>query len=148
MPAGRATRLGDIPCSRELLPFGFQAASPGSDAHPKPVSQYLVEQMKLASCTHLFFIVRSGRWDIADYYGSGSRFGLDIGYRMMGEPWGPPFTLNLGGATVVLGFPDILIHPCDAIEADAVLATFPARADDCCDLAQATGASGWVGECG
>ncbi len=140
--AGRATRFGDIPCGGELLAIGSQAGSPGSDAHPKPVSQYLVEQMKLAGWAQLFFIVRSGRWDIADYYGGGSRFGLDIGYRMMGEPWGLPLTHNLGGATVVLGFPHILIHPCDAIEADAVLATFPARANDCCNLAQVTGAGG------
>lgn len=156
--AGRATRLGNIPCSKELLPVGFQTGAGDGHPQPKPVSQYLVEQMKLAGCAQVFFIVRRGKWDIADYFGDGARFGLDIGYLMMCEPWGPPFTLSqavpfVGDATVAVGFPDILIHPPDALaqavarlhatEADVVVATFPAPSEDGCDLVQSD-ASGRV----
>ena len=155
--AGRATRLGNIPCSKELLPVGFQ---PGvcDSPQPKPVSQYLLEQMRRAGCAQVFFIVRRGKWDIADYFGDGRCFGLDIAYLMMRDPWGPPFTLSqatpfVGDATVVVGFPDIVIHPPDALaqtvarlhatQADVVVGTFPARPEDCCDFVQ-TDASGRV----
>lgn len=156
--AGRATRLGNIPCSKELLPVGFQTGAGDGHPQPKPVSQYLVEQMKLAGCAQVFFIVRRGKWDIADYFGDGARFGLDIGYLMMCEPWGPPFTLSqavpfVGDATVAVGFPDILIHPPDALaqavarlhatEADVVVGIFPAPAEDRCDFVQ-TDTSGRV----
>lgn len=156
--AGRATRLGDIPCSKELLPVGFQATPGVAHPLPKPVAQYLVEQMQRAGCAQAFFIVRRGKWDIADYFADGRRFGLDIGYLMMREPWGPPFTLSqavpfVGDATVVVGFPDILIQPPDALAqmiarlhataADVVIGTFPACAEDCCDSVHAD-ASGRV----
>lgn len=156
--AGRATRLGNIPCSKELLPVGFQTGAGDGHPQPKPVSQYLVEQMKLAGCAQVFFIVRRGKWDIADYFGDGARFGLDIGYLMMREPWGPPFTLSqavpfVGDATVAVGFPDILIHPPDALAqavarlhatgADVVVGTFPAPLEDSSDCVQ-TDASGRV----
>lgn len=156
--AGRATRLGNIPCSKELLPVGFQTGAGDGHPQPKPVSQYLVEQMKLAGCAQVFFIVRRGKWDIADYFGDGARFGLDIGYLMMCEPWGPPFTLSqavpfVGDATVAVGFPDILIHPPDALAqavarlhatgADVVVGTFPAPLEDSSDCVQ-TDASGRV----
>ncbi len=156
--AGRATRLGNIPCSKELLPVGFQTGAGDGHPQPKPVSQYLVEQMRLAGCAQVFFIVRRGKWDIADYFGDGARFGLDIGYLMMREPWGPPFTLSqavpfVGDATVAVGFPDILIHPPDALAqavarlhatgADVVVGTFPAPLEDSSDCVQ-TDASGRV----
>ncbi|MFO1206888.1 MAG: NTP transferase domain-containing protein [Burkholderiales bacterium] len=156
--AGRATRLGEMPWSKELLPVGFQPGAGEVHPQPKPVAQYLVEQMKRAGCGELFFIVRRGKWDIADYFGDGRRFGLDIGYLIVHEPWGPPFTLNqavpfVGDATVVVGFPDILIHPPDALAqtvarldataADVVVGIFPAPPEDACDLVQSD-ASGRV----
>lgn len=156
--AGRATRLGEIPWSKELLPVGFQTAAGDGHPQPKPVAQYLVEQMKLAGCTQVFFVVRRGKWDIADYFGDGRRFGLDIGYLMMHEPWGPPFTLSqsvpfVGDATVAVGFPDILIHPQDALaqtvarlhatESDVVVGTFPAPLEASSDCVE-TDASGRV----
>ena len=108
--AGRATRLAPIPCSKELLPVGFQSAADGAAGRPKPVSQYLLERMRLGGATKVFFIARPGKWDIADYYGDGSRLGLHLGYLHVGAPWGPPFTLAqatpfIGDANVVFGFP-------------------------------------------
>ena len=140
--AGRATRLAPLPCSKELLPVGFQSSAEGADRKPKPVSQYLLDRMKLAGARKVFFIARQGKWDIADYYGDGSRLGLHLAYLHVGAPWGPPFTLTqaapfIGDATVVFGFPDILIDPPDSFSplldrlrqtnADVVLGLFHCR---------------------
>jgi glucose-1-phosphate thymidylyltransferase len=143
--AGRATRLAPLPCSKELLPVGFQSATEGADRKPKPVSQYLLERMRLAGARKIFFIARQGKWDIADYYADGSRLGLQLAYLHVGAPWGPPFTLTqatpfIGEADVVFGFPDILIDPPDSFTpllermrstgADVVLGLFRCRADE------------------
>lgn len=142
--AGRATRLAPLPFSKELVPVGFQRPADGADRRPKPVSQYLVERMRLAGARRIFVIARPGKWDIADYYGDGSRLGVQMAYLHVGAPWGPPFTLSqatpfIGDADVVFGFPDILIDPADSFtpllarldqsDADVVLGLFPARAD-------------------
>jgi len=142
--AGRATRLAPLPCSKELLPIGFQGASDGADRKPKPVSQYLLDRMKLAGARKVFFIARPGKWDIADYYGDGSRLGLQLAYLHIGEPWGPPFTLNqaapfIGEATVVFGFPDILIDRMRQTGADVVLGLFHCRADEPGDVVETDG---------
>jgi len=143
--AGRATRLAPIPCSKELLPVGFQSAREGADRRPKPVSQYLLDRMRLAGAGKAFFIARPGKWDIADYYGDGSRLGLHLAYLHVGAPWGPPFTLSqaapfIGDADVVFGFPDILIDPPDSFSpllqrmavtgADVVLGLFDCSKDE------------------
>lgn len=145
--AGRATRLGELPCSKELLPIGYFDAD--GRARPKPVSRYLVDQFRRAGCQRMFFVLRPEKWDIARYYGCGRQLGLDIGYLMMHEPYGPPFTVAqalpfIGEAPVLLGFPDILLDPPDAFaqaldallasEADVMLASYPATAADACDL--------------
>ena len=139
--AGRATRLAPLPFSKELVPVGFQRAQDGADRRPKPVSQYLVERMRLAGAQRIFIIARQGKWDIADYYGDGSRLGVQMAYLHVGAPWGPPFTLTqatpfIGDADVVFGFPDILIDPVDSFTpllarmdetgADVVLGLFDA----------------------
>ena len=46
--AGRATRIQPLPCSKELLPVGFQATGRLDDdqaLRPKVVSHYLLESM-------------------------------------------------------------------------------------------------------
>lgn len=158
--AGRATRLAPLPCSKELLPIGFQSAAEGADRKPKPVSQYLLDRMKLAGARKVFFIARQGKWDIADYYGDGSRLGLQLAYLHVGAPWGPPFTLAqatpfIGDADVVFGFPDILIDPPDSFEpllarmhasnADVVLGLFDCRADEPGDVIRTDGSGRVVG---
>ena len=152
--AGRATRLAPLPCSKELLPVGFLTPAEGADRKPKPVSQYLLDRMKLAGARKVFFIARQGKWDIADYYADGSRLGLQLAYLHVGAPWGPPFTLTqaapfIGDADVVFGFPDILIDPPDSFNpllarmqatgADVVLGLFQCRADEPGDVIQTDG---------
>ena len=138
--AGRATRLGEITSSKEVMPAGREQ---------RPVSEYLIDQMRGAGADLIYFILREGKWDIPKHFGDGRRCNIPIGYLMMNDPWGPPFTLNqatpyLSDANVLVGFPDILISPDDALAralgalnesgADAVLGTFPAQKEDGCDL--------------
>jgi glucose-1-phosphate thymidylyltransferase len=83
------------------------------------VAEFLVEQMVRAGCTRIFFVLRPGKWDIPAYFGDGAVFGTNIGYPLMNEPYGPPFTLGqavpfVADADVVVGFPDILLHPPDS----------------------------------
>jgi glucose-1-phosphate thymidylyltransferase len=147
--AGRATRLAPLPCSKELLPVGVHREPVALRGRPKVVSQYLLERMRAGGASRIFFVVRSGKFDIANYYGDGSHLGLSIAYLMMNEPWGPPFSAAqaapfVDDATVLFGFPDILIHPDDcfvrargrlhATGADIVLGLFAGALTDGLDL--------------
>jgi len=147
--AGRASRLAPLPCSKELLPIGVHREPAELRGRPKVVSQYLLEKMRAAGAQRVFFVVRSGKFDIADYYGDGSRLGLSIAYLMMNEPWGPPFSAAqaapfVDDATVLFGYPDILIQPEDCFVrardrlrdtgADIVLGLFNGALTDGLDL--------------
>jgi glucose-1-phosphate thymidylyltransferase len=116
---GRAARLAPLPCSKELLPVGYRRRPGDGGIRPKVASHYLVEKMVAAGATHAYVVVRPGKWDILEYYGDGSAFGIDLAYLVGDEPLGPPFTLDhaypfVRDATVLFGFPDILFQPQDA----------------------------------
>lgn len=145
--AGLAKRLGLCSGSKELLPI--QTSSP--DGLTRVASDFLLEQMVRAGCKRVFFILRPGKWDIAEHFSHGADFGCSVGYLMMDAPYGPPFTLSqaipfIEGACVLTGFPDILIDPphvCEQVvrqlhnsTADVVLATFPSGPGNGCDLAE------------
>lgn len=140
LPAGgQATRLSPLPLSKELYPLGFRNAADGR-AVPKVVSHYLLEKMQQAGIAKAFFILRPGKWDIPAYYGDGELVQIRLGYLTVHVPYGVPYTLDqaypfLQGATVAIGFPDILFQPEDAYVsllarlqrtgADVVLGLFP-----------------------
>jgi glucose-1-phosphate thymidylyltransferase len=115
---GQAKRIGPLPCSKEILPVGLRHTSDGL-VRPKVVSHYLLEKMCEAGIRRAFFILRSGKWDIPEYYGSGDTIGMDLAYLIMSRSHGPPYTLDeaypfVRGARVAFGFPDILFEPGDA----------------------------------
>ena len=117
---GFATRIAPLPCSKELFPVGLRRTTEGS-LRPKVVSHYLLEKMHEGGVRRAFFILRNGKWDIPQYYGDGAAFGMDLGYLMMGRPYGPAYTLDqaypfIRGARVAFGFPDILFRPHDAFK--------------------------------
>ena len=63
LPAGgQGTRIGPLPCSKELFPIGFRSNEEGQDLRPKVVSHYLLEKMRLAGIRRsiLFFVRGSG----------------------------------------------------------------------------------------
>lgn len=115
---GHATRISPLPCSKEILPVGLRRIPDGT-LRPKVVSHFLLEKMHHGGVRRVFFILRSGKWDIPQYYGDGSRIGMDLGYLMMGQSHGPPYTLDqaypfISNSRVAFGFPDILFGPDDA----------------------------------
>ena len=145
--AGLAKRLSLHSGSKEMLPI--QTGAP--NASPRVVSEFLLEQMVGAGCQRAFFILRPGKFDIIEHFNNGANFGLPIGYLLMDAPYGPPFTISqafpfIEGASVLTGFPDILMDPPDVCEqivlklrksqADVVLATFPCGPEHGCDLAE------------
>jgi glucose-1-phosphate thymidylyltransferase len=138
--AGKATRISPLPCSKELYPIGFRSVDGGQSVRPKPVGQYLLEHFRRGGAERALIVVRKGKWDIPEYFGDGDGLDLAIGYLIMNLPHGAPYTVDqaysfVRDATVVFGFPDILIEPEDAYPrivahleatgADVVLGIFP-----------------------
>jgi glucose-1-phosphate thymidylyltransferase len=114
--AGRATRMGDLPCSKEILPV-LDPRNP--TASPRPVGAYLLERMREAGARKAFLVLREGKWDIAETFGDGSELGLPLSYLLVYRPEGPAYTIAqarpfAGDSVVLLGFPDILFEPADA----------------------------------
>lgn len=139
IPAGgKATRLGPLPCSKEVFPLGYREMADGTK-RPKVLSNYLLDKYKIAGASKTFFVLGQEKFDIPTYYGDGKMIGMDLAYLMMDLPYGAPYTLDqaypfIGGKTVLLGFPDILFQPEDcfvqlldkmkADEADVVLGLY------------------------
>lgn len=140
--AGKGTRLLPFPCPKELFPVGYQVVNieGQSQKRPKVVSQYLVENMIHAGVKKLYIILGEGKSQIMEYYGNGSKFGINICYLYQEELLGMPFALNLiypwnKDAAIVFGMPDTIIEPHNFFEklieyhngeqADLTLGLFP-----------------------
>ncbi len=138
--AGQATRISPLPGSKELYPIGFYASGEEKSPRPKVVCQYLLEQMHHAGIAKAYLILRPGKWDIPAYFGDGAMLNMNLGYLMMGLPFGVAYTLDqaypfVKDSLVALGFPDILFQPEDAYKnmlnrlrnssADVVLSVVP-----------------------
>jgi dTDP-glucose pyrophosphorylase len=142
IPAGgTGSRIAPLPMSKELFPIGFQTRKGQNSPRPKVVSQYLLEKFAKAGIRKAFIIIRQGKWDIPAYFGHGELVNMHLGYLIMGESYGPPFTLDQGypfvrDKLVAFGFPDIMFTPEDvfkqlleyreADQSDVVLGLFPA----------------------
>ena len=137
--SGKASRIQPIPCSKEVMPIGFQKMANGQEA-PRVISQNTVDAYLKAGASKILFIIRKGKWDIPNYYGDGSDFGTQMAYLIMNRPYGIPYTLDQANSFVqdaitLLGFPDMLVDPGDAyrhlvdhlkaVDADVVLGLFP-----------------------
>ncbi|MBN2349700.1 MAG: hypothetical protein JXJ22_12710 [Bacteroidales bacterium] len=134
--SGLAQRLGQLPCSKEILPVYLNI----NTRKPKVLSEYLLHSYRKANITRVYFIIRKGKWDIPNYFGDGSNLNMNIGYLLMNLPYGVPFTFDqaysfVKNKYVAIGFPDIIFTPEDAYEklvkkinfskADIVLGIFP-----------------------
>jgi glucose-1-phosphate thymidylyltransferase len=117
--AGTASRLGQLPCSKELLTVGFEKDHTNKHLRLKVVSNCLLECMQHAKVSKAYIILRKGKWDIPAYFGDGKLTGIPLAYLMMGLPFGVPYTINqafpfVKDSMVVFGFPDIIFHPREA----------------------------------
>jgi glucose-1-phosphate thymidylyltransferase len=148
--AGQATRLGPLPCSKEVYPVGLRPDPSGQGIHPRVVSQYLLEKMRFAGIGRGYIILREGKWDIPAYFRDGEIVGMRLAYLAVSATAGAPYTLDYAypfvrDSIVALGFPDILFSPDDAYarllayqaasNADVVLGLFPADHPSTMDVA-------------
>ncbi len=137
--AGRADRLGALPCSKEIFPLGFRADAEGVE-RPRPVCGRLLESLAGAGASRAFILLRKGKWDVPALLGDGADLGLPLAYLALEPTASVPETLDraypfVAEATVALGFPDIVVEPGDAYrpllhrlqqsDAAAVLGLFP-----------------------
>jgi glucose-1-phosphate thymidylyltransferase len=111
--AGIAARIAPLPCSKEIFPIGYQAGLAKGELRPKPVCLYLLECMRAAGVRRTVIVLRTGKWDIPAYLGSGSMVGMNIAYLIMQKPFGAPYTIDeaypyIDQENVAFGFPDIV----------------------------------------
>jgi glucose-1-phosphate thymidylyltransferase len=120
--AGRALRVQPLPCSKELFPVGFSGGAMESNralVRPRVAADYLLERMRFGGARRIFIVLRQGKWDIPNYFGSGDSRDLELAYLITEVPYGAPFTVRqalpfASRATVLFGFPDIVFEPRDA----------------------------------
>jgi glucose-1-phosphate thymidylyltransferase len=164
--AGRASRLGRLPCSKEILPLVSRPLAEGGPARPLTACELLLEAMGAAGVRQAFIALRPGKWDIPAYLGAEHRGPVhaqaggpsatpeepvSIAYLLAEDSPSVPHTLDraypfIAGRHVALGFPDILIRPADALAqlarrqadsgSDVVLGLFPASEPDRSDLVE------------
>ena len=112
--AGRATRLPDRTCSKELLTVGE------IDGRPRAISEYLVDAMAGAGADRICMVISPGKPDIPRFYGSGEHHGVSIGYLYQEHPTGMSDAIDLAyqwvrDATVLMGMPDTIVKPVDSL---------------------------------
>lgn len=145
--AGHARRLGNLPCSKELLPLAYR-----SDGRPVTPCGLLLEGMAGSGIDRVLLLIRTGKWDLPAFFATGAdTVGVELAYRVVRETASSPETLAaaspfLGDEVVALGFPDILTHPPDAFSAllrhreetgaDVALALFPTSRADKADMVE------------
>jgi glucose-1-phosphate thymidylyltransferase len=133
---GVASRLGALPCSKEIFPLANQF----TNDRIKVVCDKLISYYQTANIENVHFIIRKGKWDIPQLLGDGAEMGVNIAYHIMNLPYGTPFTLDqaypfIKDKNIAMGFPDIVMEPVDAFsilkekllksDADVVLGLFP-----------------------
>ncbi len=149
--AGHGTRISPLPLSKELFPIGFQIINGATTPRPKVVTHYLLEKFKNVGISKAYIVLREGKWDIPAYFGDGALVNMHLGYLMMREPFGPPFSLDqaypfLRDEIVAFGFPDILFTPenmykqlldhQESIGCDVVLGLLPAHNPHIMDMVE------------
>jgi len=147
IPAGgRASRIGPLPCSKEIYPIGFDSSR---EERPKAICYYLLDKMRLAGVHTAYIILRAGKWDIPAYLRDGKMLGMHLAYLIMDVPFGVPFTIDqafpfVHDATIAFGFPDIYFEQNEAFirlldslahkPCDVVLGLFPSDRPDKADM--------------
>jgi glucose-1-phosphate thymidylyltransferase len=147
--AGRAERLGPLPCSKELLPIGFRETPRGPV--PKVAGHYLLERLRAGGVRKAFMVLHESKSDVPRYFGTGEIAGVALAYLSIPGSASVPETLDrafpfVEDALVALGFPDVIFEPVDAYArlaerqaatgADLVLGLFPAERCQTTDMVE------------
>jgi hypothetical protein len=137
--AGRAARLGPLPCSKELLPLGLRATPEGPRV--RVACHQLLERLRAGGVARAYLVIDAGKTDIPRFLLGGDPAGPALAYLAVAGSASVPETLDrafpfVARARVALGFPDILFTPEDAYArllarqaatgADLALGLFPA----------------------
>ncbi|MFQ5399220.1 MAG: NDP-sugar synthase [Anaerolineae bacterium] len=118
--AGRGSRLGVIPCSKEIMPLGFRSHVPqdenGEVWHPVTTIEIHLRAFRAAGVERAAIIIGRSKSDIMRYLGRGRRYGLHLAYFYQERLRGMPFALDIpyswiGQSTVLFSMPDTLITP-------------------------------------
>jgi glucose-1-phosphate thymidylyltransferase len=121
------------------LPIGWEI---DDDGRPGVVvaCDPLLRQMAEAGADRALVVLAPKKWDIAELLGDGERVGLDLAYLVVRESPSTAHTVaralpHVDGATVLFGFPDLVLRPRDTLrllaeryaagDADVVLGLFP-----------------------
>lgn len=148
--AGLATRLGVLPCSKEVLPLAYRRDPDGS---PRAVSglDRLLGSFAASGVERAIILLRDGKWDIPAWVGDGRGHGVDVAYRVLPSTGSVVETLLaampfLEGCRAALGFPDIVYRPRDSFAslareqessgAAVVLGLFPCDAPSRSDMVE------------
>jgi glucose-1-phosphate thymidylyltransferase len=119
--AGRATRLGRIPCSKELIPLQIAAAGSYAPAPGTPVAiENLLSRLTDNGINKAFVITAPEKSDLIDFLQQRKKGWPEITLRTKAASPSVPHTLResldlAGNSTVLLVFPDILFHPENAL---------------------------------
>src|SRR6185295_14257441 len=90
--AGRALRLGPLPCSKELLPIGFRRTASG--LAPKVAGHYLLESFHAAGIERIFMVLHEAKGDVPRYFGTGELAQVSLAYLTVPGSRGVPETLD------------------------------------------------------
>lgn len=120
--AGRGSRLGPIPCSKEIMPLGFEAVAEGGRSPWRPVTaiESHLRALRGAGAGRAVIVIGETKADVVRYVGDGEPYGLPVAYVYQRQLRGMPFALDLArpwlrGATVLFAMPDTLVHPGDTM---------------------------------
>lgn len=151
--AGKATRLGRLPCSKEVYPLGLGEA-PG-DRRVRVACESLLDGFDAAGVDHVYVVVGHGKWDVLAYLGQRSVGGTPLAYIVIEDSPSTCHTVDaakpfVDDALVAFGFPDILIEPRDCVVrlrdhqrltgADLVLGLFRAERPSKMDMVELSAA--------
>jgi len=119
--AGRGLRLG-LPYPKELYPII-------SNNRYKPVSQFIVDQIRLANIQHIVFVINETKHQFIGFYGSGKRFSCNFSYvvqetrELREESTSPGLADAIDSSyhlikekNIVFGMADTIIRPADMVD--------------------------------
>ena len=146
--AGRGSRLGELPYSKELLPLSNTV--PTSRAAPYSVAiDNALDTMASAGISETCIVIAPDKLDIPAHTGDGKRYGQRISYVIVEDSRNVPSSLDSAcfiatGREVALLFPDIVFEPRAALQeikeqrrrddADMTLALVPATSGEKIDI--------------
>lgn len=148
--AGRGSRLGTTPCSKEIMPLGFSSYFPhGEDIkdgkqawRPVTTIEVHLQAFRMAGVKRTAIIIGNSKFDIMRYLGDGHRYNVPITYFYQEKLQGMPFALDIPhpwiqNDTILFSMPDTLITPVNTMtllienhyqnQADVTLGLFPTK---------------------